>query len=189
VPAGRPTKLTPALLTEFCRLLPVCLNYESAAAYVGVDVVTVRRWLKRGARELARLEKPGQRPRKKEAACAEFCTAVKRALAEGEIAAAGTIKKASQAGVRPLRVKRVTVARPDGTTTTTEETVYADAQWTAAAWLLERRFPDRWGRRDSVDGPLLDVLIAREVARVAGKGQKKGPGKAAPPARRRDAGG
>lgn len=27
----------------------------------------------------------------------------------------------------------------------------ADKQWTAAAWILERRFPERWKRRDDLD--------------------------------------
>jgi len=46
----------------------------------------------------------------------EFSTAVKKALANAEIRFGATIAVASQ------------------------------AQWQAAAWLLERRYPDRWGR-------------------------------------------
>lgn len=31
------------------------------------------------------------------------------------------------------------------------ETAASDGTWTAAAWLLERRFPDRWGKRERLD--------------------------------------
>ena len=35
-------------------------------------------------------------------------------------------------------------------------------QWTAAAWWLERRRPDKWGRKES-----LDVTFKREAERIA----------------------
>lgn len=41
----------------------------------------------------------------------------------------------------------------------------ADTQWQAAAWRLERKFPDRWGRRDhmTVAGDKeLPILVVRK---------------------------
>ncbi len=48
----------------------------------------------------------------------EFCMALKRADAEAEIACLRRIKAAAEAG-----------------------------DWRAAAWMLERRYPEKWGRR------------------------------------------
>src|SRR4051794_13944308 len=95
VPAGRPTDPTPAEIEDVRRVLPTVLYLETVADYVGVDRFTVRRWLKRGARELKRLKGPRARPKPGEAVYAEFCAAVKKALAEGEIHDAGVIKKAA----------------------------------------------------------------------------------------------
>lgn len=61
------------------------------------------------------------KPNEQEAVYLEFYSVVRKALAEGEIYDAGVIKKASE------------------------------TQWQAAAWRLERRFPDRWGRNDSAE--------------------------------------
>lgn len=42
-----------------------------------------------------------------------------------------------------------------------------DGTWQAAAWLLERRFPDQWGRKDKVQHEGADAFAAflDEVAR------------------------
>jgi transposase len=41
---------------------------------------------------------------------------------------------------------------------------HSDSQWTAAAWLLERRFPERWARRDPDR-----VVAAKEIAKAGPK--------------------
>jgi transposase len=76
---------------------------EVAAQAWGIAATTVYRWMKRGEPD---------RP------FGEFCTALKRADAEAEIACLRTIKAAANAG-----------------------------DWKAAAWMLERRYPEKWGRR------------------------------------------
>lgn len=44
---------------------------------------------------------------------------------------------------------------------------HAGAQsWQAAAWWLERRYPDEWGRKDRVT---LEHLLSQEVERMAGE--------------------
>ena len=50
--------------------------------------------------------------------CGEFCRALKRADLEAELACLRQIKEAAQHG-----------------------------DWRAAAWMLERRYPEKWGRR------------------------------------------
>lgn len=50
-------------------------------------------------------------------------------------------------------------------------------QWGAAAWLLERRFPERWGRRDQVEhtgrggGPIEVRVVYEESWRPEGDGE------------------
>lgn len=45
----------------------------------------------------------------------------------------------------------------------------AEQVWQAAAWRLERRYPKRWGKRDSVDVSVknLDQIIETELAKLA----------------------
>ena len=52
--------------------------------------------------------------------CAELVVAIRKAEADAEVAAAALIRNA------------------------------APKNWQAAAWLLERKHPERWGRRDAV---------------------------------------
>jgi transposase len=48
----------------------------------------------------------------------------------------------------------------------------SNGSWQAAGWLLERRYPERWTKREQMpkgeEGDRLDELTARRVARVAG---------------------
>lgn len=39
----------------------------------------------------------------------------------------------------------------------------------AAQWLLERKYPARWGRRDRIDVHAIDEKIEQELARIAGQ--------------------
>jgi transposase len=64
---------------------------------------------------------------------AEFCGAIKKAEADAEIHFAEQIEKAA-----------------------------TDGSWQAAAWWLERRRPEAWGRRDRVD-----FTIRKEAERLA----------------------
>jgi hypothetical protein len=117
---------------------------ETVAAYLGISRMTWRVWLKRGAKEARRIDK-GENPDLSEALYLEFFDVFQKGIAEGELHDAGVLKKAA-AGTLPTKVKKVT--HPDGSVT--EETTYADPQWTAAAWRLERRFAERWGRDRSL---------------------------------------
>lgn len=86
----------------------------------------------------------------------EFFDAIKKAEAEAETKQIGTILVASA------------------------------SNWQAAAWWLERKFPQRWGRKDRmpVSEDDVDREIERELARLAGKSEA---GDAQAPAHEADA--
>jgi len=119
---GRPTKLTYELIDQIADLVREGNYIETASAVVGLDKVSLYRWLKRGAREEERLAKnPKLKGKTEEKIFIEFSNAVKKAMAESEADDLENIKKASR------------------------------EDWKASAWRLERRFPNRWGRKEKVD--------------------------------------
>ena len=66
----------------------------------------------------------GESVTRKERECVKFLDALEKAMAEAEMIDVMTIRKASA------------------------------ENWQAAAWRLERKFPDKWGRRDTVRNEL-----------------------------------
>lgn len=115
---GRPTKLTPELQNRIATLIRAGNYVETAAASAGVSKNTIYDWLRRGAREKQRIAKnPRLRIIKKEAPFVEFSDVIEKAQADSESRDVALIAKA------------------------------AEEQWQAAAWRLERKFPDRWGRK------------------------------------------
>ena len=166
-PGGRPTELTPQVLEDVRRLLPTCLYLETVADYIGVTRATIGNWLRRGAREARRLARRRARLRKREAIFVEFFFVYKRALAEGAIFDLGVIKKAAQ------------------DQTDAEGKITRPGQWQAAAWRAERRFPEQWGRKDTVvpsdvTQRELDAEIEREMERLADARQAETAGAPAP---------
>lgn len=119
---GRPTKLTPELQEEICKAIRAGNYIETAAAFAGISKNTLYDWMKRGAREKERLAKnPRAKVKKSEAPFVDFSDAVEKALAAAEVRDVMLIGKA------------------------------AETQWQAAAWRLERKFPDRWGRKERLE--------------------------------------
>ena len=119
---ARPTKLNFDTHNKIITAIRAGNYIETAAAYAGVNKSTLYEWLKRGEREKQRVaENSRYGIRKSEKPYVEFSNAVEKALAEAEIRDVAIIAKA------------------------------AKEQWQAAAWRLERKFPDRWGRKDKVD--------------------------------------
>ena len=115
---GRPTKLNIDTHNKIISAIRAGNYIETAAAYAGINKSTLYDWLKRGEREKQRVaQNPRYNIRKSEKPYVEFSNAVEKALAEAEVRDVAIIAKA------------------------------AEEQWQAAAWRLERKFPDRWGRK------------------------------------------
>ena len=114
---GRPTKLNEDITEEIVKAIKLGNYLETAAAYVGISKSTLYDWLRRGKREIERVEKDSRRKVKQdEQIYVDFSYAVQKALAESEMRDVLNISRASE------------------------------IQWQAAAWRLERKFPDKWGR-------------------------------------------
>jgi hypothetical protein len=171
-PGGRPAALTPQVLEDVRRLLPTCLYLETVADFIGLDRTTVRKWLKRGAKEHQRVSRNRRaRIRKAEAPFVELFLVYKKALAEGLIYDLGIIKKAAADQVLTDASGAAVSVR--------------SGQWQAAAWRAERRFPEQWGRKDTVVSSdvtqrELDAAIEGELERLANARQAETAGASAP---------
>lgn len=122
---GRPTKLTPKKKKIIIEAVERGNYIETAAALAGVSKSTVYNWKTRGEQELERLEKyPEAEVSKKEKPFLDFLDAYTRALAVAE----------------DLDVQNINEA--------------AKEDWRASAWKLERRNPEKWGKRESLDAKL-----------------------------------
>lgn len=134
MPAGRPTKLTPELQARMLALLRAGNYVETAAAACGLAKKTFYNWLQKGARA-----KGGEYH--------EFAAAVEKAMGEAEARDLLTIDKAAQG--YDVTVVKETVS--NGVVIDREVKNSRRFDWQAAAWRLERKFPDRWGRRERVE--------------------------------------
>lgn len=122
-----------------------------AAQYAGINYGLVGLWMQRGQ----------ARPN---SIYGEFLAAVKDAQARAEVGAVTVIRGAALGGA--VRKEKTTTRRgPDGVQTTTTEREFSDPQWAAAAWLLERHHPMRWGRRDRTEAEFeqMAALMAAEL--------------------------
>lgn len=149
-------KLTRAVIAEVAKLLPICMYVETVAATLGIHRDTFYEWRRRG-KVAAEMRIRDEIIPHRERLYLQFSDAVEKALADGEVRDLATITKAS----------RDTDRRP--------------GQWTAAAWRLERRFPDRWGRRDRMEisgpggGPIQTMQAQIDVARMIMEDPTKAP--------------
>lgn len=144
---ARPSKLTPERREKIASLIQAG-NYASQAAQaVGISPRSYFRWMEEGEKvsekceawqeavenwnELSDQERskhpelepnPEDEPTEQEAAYFQFWREIKKAEAEAEAAAVLHIKKAASEGT-----------------------------WQAAAWFLERKHKQRWGKQDRVE--------------------------------------
>lgn len=116
---GRPTKYDPAAGTLIVQALQVGATLEVAASAAGVHRTTLWRWMKEGFRQDRVRKAPDTDENGKPTlkTAAQFCNAVKKAAAAAEVLDLSFITKAARSG-----------------------------NWTAAAWKLERKYPDRYAR-------------------------------------------
>jgi hypothetical protein len=143
---GRPTKCTPALQEQIVAWLRPGNYVETTAAAAGICKQTFYNWQQRGARA-------------KQGRYRDFLDAIKKARAQGEIAALGAITRAAmphklldqltpaEIGALPDEIRRK-LAR-----------IHLPGDWRAVAWRLERTMPQKFGRRVELTGKEGELLV------------------------------
>lgn len=181
---GRPPLLTAEVEKRLLTALRTGNTRDTSARYAGISVTTLQEWLRRGRDpEYTR----GGKLKAGEERYVEFVEAVTRAEAECEANYVGVILKAATERdvtettlIEEDRVvgtgdKAKVVKLVKKTTTTRKE-----YDWRPAAWYLERRRADAYGRRDklalgsdpenplkvSVEREELKALPPEEIARL-----------------------
>lgn len=155
---GRPELINQDRIDQALAVLRAGAYIESAAAAAGVCRDAFRKWMRRGEAEQQRVaEGKGRKVRASERLYVDLVVGIQKALGEAELRYLSTIQAAGQG----LTLKRTVVkTKTTGTgtdddplvtmtETTTEDRVVRS--WQAHAWILERRFPHKWGARQQDD--------------------------------------
>ncbi|MGH8543148.1 MAG: hypothetical protein ACREX3_05845 [Gammaproteobacteria bacterium] len=120
---GRPTKLNKAVAAKILKELERGAPIEAAGPLAGIGRRTFYDWMYRGARALA-AEEAGKEVPEEEKPFMEFYTAVEEARSEWETRQLEGIEEAGKSGPQ---------------------------YWTARAWLLERRMPEKYALKARVE--------------------------------------
>ena len=132
-PPGRPSKINPDRIERIRQGVLLGMSLKAACETVDVHYATVLAWMSRG-----RQQKSGQ--------YRDFYNLIKRA--ESELMHK-TLDRFEKILTTPRRkIKRVKTITPDGETEISE-TVEEDhsTHWPQLAWMLERRWPEHFGRQ------------------------------------------
>jgi hypothetical protein len=188
---GRPSRMSQTVVTNILNTLSNGLYVTTACQYAGIAPSTYSLWRRRGEAEYERLRQLGHDPEAllqamstdadgKTISAAAILGAVRNDhsllgpfdTTEGEYA---IFLYHSERALAVSEVRNITLIQQAA----------SDGQWQAAAWLNERRHPERWGRRERVnlEGPTegsnvqvdhtvsVDQLDAA-IRRIAGEGSE-----------------
>ncbi len=156
-------KLTLELQNRLAAHLQSGCSIEAATAIAGISRTSFYTWMRRGRRELDRLEAGSSAaPDAEERLYADFWQAVDQAVGALEARNVRIIEEAAKGGGELIETITVLDASGEPARKTAKVKI-AKPEWQAAKWLLERRFPGRWGkprletRQDQEAGPEPDA--------------------------------
>lgn len=141
---GAPIKLTKEVQDAIVNAITMGCYVETAAAMAGIHKDTYYDWFKKGAKQSKGIYRT-------------FSDAVSRALAMSEFRDLAVIDTAAHG-------KKASVDK-DG-----KKIEAVAPNWQAAAWKLERKFPQKWGRHDRIelddqkDAPQTITALIAELA-------------------------
>jgi len=130
---GRNCKLTPEVQERIVAAVRAGAYREIAARLGNIHEATLRQWLKDGREAKTGLKHA-------------FHEAVKKAEAEWEEEQVEAIRETAKGG---QLLNRTTTERKGGQVVVSE--TYTRPEWTARAWLLERKAYERWGRKQLLE--------------------------------------
>jgi len=128
---------TPDIRESIAATVRLNVPPEVAAIAAGVSAGDFWRWMTRGQNE-------------RRGACREFYLAIQRAETDRQKLTLAEIIQIGRGGQVVRRRKTVTTRKNGETLETIDETI-TPPQWTALAWLLERRWPQWWARNAKDD--------------------------------------
>jgi hypothetical protein len=142
-------------------------SIKDACTEAGISKAGLHKWRTRGALARAILEDGGQIPEADER-YVEFVNRLERGRIAWEMA---RIRAIEEAGTKPQIIKKVQVKKElrNGVMVEIERTEHVEERpplWTPNAWLAERAFPHKWGRRLDVTHQTGDTEDAAERARA-----------------------
>lgn len=116
--AGRKPLLNEELIEEICSVIRAGNYAKTAIDYVGISESSFYNWINRAEAELARMEEEGDdEPLESEEIYLQFLASFKKADSAAKVRNVAIINDAAR------------------------------THWQAAAWYLERRDPENWGRK------------------------------------------
>lgn len=130
---SRCCKLTPEVQERIVAAVRDGAHRGIAATLGGIAESTLYAWLKDGSEAKSGLKK-------------EFLEAIKKAEAEWEQEQVKAIREVAEGGEL---LSRTTTEKKNGDTITQE--TYTRPEWTARAWLLERKAYERWSKKERVE--------------------------------------
>ena len=142
---GRPTKFTQSTRDTIIGAIRAGNYPDAAALYAGIDVRTFYRWMSRG--ELEEPGEAGEAGEAEEGGYRQFYQGVKRAEGVAEVGKLSIISRAAMGSPVEYVMNKageLTYDKEGRPIVSREE---KDPIWTAAAWQLERRSPEKFGRR------------------------------------------
>ena len=155
MPGGRPSKLTPEVHAELCRLIgEVGLTQADAVRIVGISTTAFYGWVQKGKKA-------------KSGKMKEFADDLERATAQFKERRHEALLRA--ATEESVEVQEEIRTGPDGNPVTHVKRIRRppDPRWDA--WLLERKFPEEYSRRyvkvdakvknEGPPGPLQVVIV------------------------------
>lgn len=134
---GAPTLCTPENIKKVCTGVMLGMKYEDAANLAGIHPSTIRNWRRRGKQD-------------PESIYGIFCHEIVKAEANFE---AHNLEVIRNAATLPqiTRTTKTTVDAKTGEEKTETTVKEAPPLWTPAAWLNERRFPNKYALMTRVE--------------------------------------
>jgi hypothetical protein len=139
-PPGRPSSLTPEVHEHLIKVLRSGCTHDAAAEAIGMSTRALRKWLQKGDDAEVRRD-AGEKLTAQDGRYLAFAEDARKARAEAEVRAVTTIQRAA-----------------------------ANGTWQAAAWYLERAFPERWSSKPA-------NKMGRPVGAVSAPDRAAGPPK------------